>query len=345
MTGQSLYPRDNCFIVAEMSGNHGGSFDLAKEIICAAKDAGADAIKLQTYTADTITLNSDLPDFRIPSENPWSSRNTLYDLYKKAFTPWEWHKELFEYATKLGLVIFSSPFDKSAVDLLENLNTPMYKIASPEITDIPLIKYVAETGKPVILSAGIATKQDIILAIKTVRDTGNENITLCQCTSAYPTPFSEMNLNAIGKVKEDFRCIPGLSDHSPGSVAPIVGVTLGAQFIEKHFITDRRIQTEDSFFSLDKDEFKQMVDDVRKAESSLGLDDFSLSKSKASSRWGRRSLYIAAPICKGEVFTAKHVRSVRPGLSLHPMHETDIIGKVAKRDYIYGSRIDEIEIL
>ncbi len=327
------------YIVAEMSGNHGGSFDRAIQIIQAAKRAGADAVKLQTYTADTITLKSDGEDFRIPSTSPWNDYATLYDLYQRAFTPWEWHKDLFAEARRLDIEIFSSPFDESAVDLLEGLGANAYKIASPEITHIPLIKRVAQTHKPVIISTGVSTKEDLNLAVETLRTNGCDKLIILKCTTSYPAPLEDSNLRTIADMKKQFNCLSGLSDHTLGSTSPIVAVALGANFIEKHFGAESADQTVDSFFSLGEKAFAEMVQEIRNAEKCMGTVSYNIPDSAASSLRGRRSLYVSNSIKKGEVFTNKNVQSVRPSFGLHPKFYFDILGKKAKQDLTLGDRL------
>jgi len=314
------------FIIAELSANHNGSLENAFETIRAAKRAGADAIKLQTYTADTITLDVKSELFMINHGTAWDGRY-LYDLYKEAYTPWDWHESLFKVAKEEGLICFSSPFDFAAVDLLENLNAPAYKIASFEITDIPLIKYVASKGKPVIISTGIAAEEDIILAIASCKVMGNDQIILLQCTSEYPARPETANLKNISAITQKFGVLGGLSDHTLGTETALVAVALGAKVIEKHFILNREIGGVDSHFSLDENEFKQMVDGVRLAEKLLGRVDFSMTEKKKTSRRFSRSLFVAQDMKKGDIFTHDNVRSVRPGFGLHPKYLEDVIGK------------------
>jgi pseudaminic acid synthase len=330
------------FIIAELSANHNGSLELAKETIQAAKRAGADAIKLQTYTADTITLNVKTDDFKIAG-GLWDGK-FLYDLYKEAHTPWDWHPELFKVAHDEGLVCFSSPFDKTAVDFLEELNCPIYKIASFEITDIPLIEYVAATGKPVIISTGIATDEDIALALETCYQTGNRDVTLLKCTSSYPAPIEEANLVMIRDMAERFGVTTGLSDHTLGSLVPTLAVAMGAKVVEKHFILDKSIGGPDAAFSLDETEFTEMVQQVRLAEKALGLVDYRLSEAQKNSRQFARSLYVAEDIKKGEVITEENVRSVRPGHGLHPKYLSKILGKRVKRDLKIGTHLSMSDI-
>lgn len=316
----------NCFIIAELSANHGGDLNIAKETIRAAKRAGADAIKLQTYTADTITLNVRNDNFKINQGTAWDGQY-FYDLYKGASLPWEWHKELFSIAKEEGLVCFSSPFDSTAVDFLEDLDTPIYKIASFEITDIPLIEYVASKGKPIIISTGIATLEDIELAIQACKREGNHDITILKCTSAYPAEPEDANLITIPDIIKRFGVNSGLSDHTLGIEAPVVAVSLGAKVIEKHFILNKSIGGADAHFSLDEVEFKKMVEAVRMAEKMMGKVDYELTEKKKKSRFFSRSLFITEDVIQGEIITEKNVRSVRPGLGMHPKHYHKILGK------------------
>lgn len=324
------------FIIAEMSANHNQHKDVAIETIKAAKKAGVDAIKIQTYTADTITLNCNKPDF-VVGPGLWEGE-LYYNLYKKAYTPWEWHEEIFHVAKEEGLVCFSTPFDKTAVDLLEDLDNPIYKIASFEITDIPLIKYIAAKHKPIILSTGIATIEDIDLALQTIREEGNNDITLLKCTSAYPAPIEDANLLTISDMKERFNTKVGLSDHSMGSIVPMAAVALGAEVVEKHFIIDRSIGGPDSAFSMEAPEFKEMVDNIRMVEKSLGEVKYPTDPAKIKGRESSRSLYVAKDIKAGEKFTEENVRSVRPGFGLHPKYLPEILGKTAARDLEMGER-------
>lgn len=319
---------DGTFIIAELSANHGGKIEIAKETIKAAKEIGANAIKLQTYTADTLTLDSDKEDFIIKGGTLWDGKK-LYDLYKEAFMPWEWHKELFDYAREIGIDIFSSPFDKTAVDFLEQFNPSAYKIASFEITDYELIRYTASKGKPIIISTGIATIDEIQDAVDICRAEGNSDIILLKCTSAYPAALEDANLLTIPNLAETFDVISGFSDHTLGTTAPVVATTLGAKVIEKHFILDKSIGGADADFSLDKKEFSEMIKAVRDAEKLLGKVDYSMTEKKKKSRQFSRSLYVAEDIKAGEVMTEQNVRSVRPGYGLHPKYMKDVIGKKA----------------
>ena len=330
-----MLKKDSVFIIAELSANHGGSLEVAKETLRAAKRAGADAIKLQTYTADTITLNVKNDFFKIAHGTAWDGQY-LYDLYKEASLPWEWHKPLFDLANAEGLICFSSPFDKTAVDYLENLNTPIYKVASFEITDIPLIKYMASKQKPMIISTGIATIEDIELAIKTCKEEGNSDITILKCTSAYPAEPADANLLTIPDINKRFGVKAGLSDHTLGIQAPIVAVALGAKIIEKHFILDKSIGGADAHFSLDEKEFKQMVDAVRLTETMLGKVDYEMTEKKKKSREFSRSLFVVQDVNSGDSITEQNVKSVRPGFGMHPKYFDKIIGKVFLKDVRRG---------
>ena len=326
------------FIIAELSANHNGSLEIAKETIKAAKRSGANAIKLQTYTADTLTINSKKKDFIIDG-TIWSGQN-YYSLYQQAYTPWEWHKELFDLAKKEGLICFSSPFDKTAVDFLEKLNVPAYKVASFEITDIPLIKYIASKGKPIIFSTGISELKDIDLAIQTCQMEGNNNLALLKCTSSYPAPISEANLCMIKDLRDRYNLITGLSDHTIGSTVPIISIAFGAKIIEKHFIIDRSIGGPDSSFSMDENEFSLMVKKIRDAEKSIGVVDYKLTAKQLQGRNFSRSLYIVKDVKKGDVISEDNIRSIRPGFGLHPKYYFEILGKTFKRAMESGDRLE-----
>ena len=323
------------FIIAELSANHNGSLDNALETVKAAKRAGADCIKLQTYTADTITLDSDKEDFVIKG-TIWDGKK-LHTLYQEAYTPWEWHEQIYRVAKEEGLICFSSPFDKTAVDLLESLHSPAYKIASFEITDIPLIEYVASKGKPVIISTGIARQDDIELALDACHRMGNYNVALLKCTSSYPAPIEEANMCMVKDLAEKYNVISGLSDHTMGSTVPIVATVFGAKIIEKHFIIDRAIGGPDASFSMNEEEFTAMVKAVREAEKATGIVDYTLTKKQAKGRDFSRSLYIAEDIKAGDIFTDKNLRSVRPGFGLHPKYYNEIIGKKSNQDLDKGT--------
>ena len=324
------------FIIAELSANHNGNINTAIKTIRAAKRAGADCIKFQTYTADTITIDSKKDDFLIKG-TIWEGRN-LHELYQEAYTPWEWHEELMKAAKAEGLVCFSSPFDKTAVDFLEKLDVPAYKIASFEITDIPLIEYVASKGKPIIISTGIAELEDIELALDACRRMGNNDIALLKCTSSYPAPINEANMVMIKDLAERFNVICGLSDHTMGATVPVVATCFGAKIIEKHFILDRSIGGPDASFSMNEEEFTAMVKAVREAESAIGLVDYTLTEKQAKGKDFSRSLYVVEDIKAGEVISEKNVRSIRPGFGLHPKHLKEILGKVVSKDLEKGER-------
>jgi len=326
------------FIIAEISANHNGSLETAIETIKAAKRAGADAIKFQTYTADTLTLDVKNDDFKIKGGTLWDDKY-LYDLYKEAYTPWDWHQQLFDVAKEEGLVCFSSPFDKTAVDFLEKLNVPAYKIASFEITDIPLIEYVASKGKPVIISTGIAEIEDIELALEVCKRIGNSDIALLKCTSSYPAPIEEANMIMISDLAKRFNVISGLSDHTMGSTVPIVATVLGAKIIEKHFILDRNIGGPDADFSMDETEFTAMVKAVREAEKAVGVIDYNLTPKQKKGKDFSRSLYVSDDIKMGEVFTEDNIRSVRPGFGLHPKYYSQLLGTTATKNYKKGDRL------
>ena len=325
------------FIIAELSANHNGDLSIAIETIKAAKRAGADCIKLQTYTADTITIDSDKDDFVI-NDTIWSGRK-LHELYQEAYTPWEWHEQIFKVANEEGLICFSSPFDNTAVDFLENLNTPAYKIASFEITDIPLIEYVASKGKPIIISTGIAELEDIELAVETCRKSGNNQIALLKCTSSYPAPIEEANMCMIRDLAKRFNVISGLSDHTMGATVPIVATSFGAKIIEKHFILDRSIGGPDASFSMNEYEFTEMVKMVREAESAVGLIDYELTAKQKKGRDFSRSLYIVKDINEGDILTMDNVRSIRPGFGLHPKYLKTLLGKKTKKNLFRGNRL------
>lgn len=332
----NVFNKSGCFVIAELSANHGGDIEIAKETIRAAKRAGADAIKLQTYTADTITLDVKNDLFKISQGTVWDGQY-LHDLYKEASLPWEWHKELFSVAKEEGIVCFSSPFDITAVDFLEELNNPIYKIASFEITDIPLIEYIAKKKKPVIISTGIAGLEDIELAIETCRNVGNDQITILKCTSAYPALPEDANLLTIPDIAKRFNVIAGLSDHTLGIEAPVVAVSLGAKVIEKHFILNKEIGGPDAHFSLDEDQFTEMVKAIRVTEKLLGSPEYQLTEKKKKSREFSRSLFIAQDVKKGDIINNDNIRSVRPGFGLHPKYLKEVIGSKFNNDYAKGT--------
>ena len=316
------------YIIAEMSANHLMDYERAKKIIKAAKDSGADAIKLQTYRPDTITVDCRGDEFMATPGSPWEGMN-LYELYSTAYTPWEWHEGLFTYAKEIGITCFSSPFDLTAVDLLESLEAPAYKIASFEINDIPLIRKCAHTGKPIIISTGIARLEDIELALKTCKEEGNENVILLKCVSEYPTPYEELNLKTISKMKEDFECVVGLSDHSMGNAVDVAGVTLGACVIEKHLTLRRADGGPDGMFSMEPEELKEMTDNIRNIEKAVGTATYELTPKQMKSRERSRSLYVVEDIREGEKFTPRNMKSIRPNFGLHTKYYDDSIGKTA----------------
>ena len=324
-----------CFIIAELSANHNGDLNVAIETIRAAKKAGADAIKLQTYTPDTLTIDCNNEHFKIEGGTLWDGK-TLYELYGEAYTPWSWHNQLFEVAREEGLICFSSPFDTTAVDFLEKFNVPAYKIASFEIQDIPLITYTASKGKPIIISTGIAEETDVQLAVDTCRKAGNNDIILLKCTSSYPAPLELANLNTIPDLKQRFKVEVGFSDHTYGFLAPIVAVTLGAKVIEKHFILDKSIGGPDADFSLDVSEFTEMVSKVRDAEKLLGTVSYEISDKVKNNKKFARSLFVCENVKKGDTITKENIRSIRPGYGLHPKYYDEILGKTFSEDVQRG---------
>lgn len=327
------------YIIAELSANHCQDFDLAVKTIQAIKKSGADAVKLQTYTPDTITIDSDNEYFQIDQGTLWDGK-TLYQLYQEAYTLWEWQPKLKEIAEELGLIFLSSPFDRTAVDFLEEMNVPAYKVASFEITDIPLIEYVASKGKPVIISTGIATLADIEEAVNACKKMGNRQIALLKCTSAYPAPLEEVNLRTIPNLADTFNTVVGLSDHTLGISVPIAAVALGAKIIEKHFILNRNMGGPDAAFSMEPHEFRSMVEAVREVEKALGTVNYNLTEKTKKSRDFSRSLFIVNDIKAGESFTEDNVRSIRPGFGLHPRYLEQIIGKNARKDIEKGTPLD-----
>lgn len=324
------------FIVAEVSANHLQDFERAKAIIKAAADAGADAVKLQTYTADTITLDCDNDYFQITQGTIWDG-TTLHKLYQEAFTPWEWQPELLKYANELGMECFSSPFDHTAVDFMEEMNMPAYKIASFEINDIPLIRKIAKLGKPMIFATGIAYLEDIERALQVCKEEGNEQVILLKCTSQYPSPYESMNLKVIPNMAEVFDCMTGLSDHSMGCTVAVASVALGAKMVEKHLTLSRADGGPDADFSMEPAEFKQMVDEIRIVEKALGKVTYELTEQQVRSREDGRSLFVVKDVKEGEIFTEDNVRSIRPNFGLHTMYYEDILGKKAKKDIAKGT--------
>ena len=323
-------------IVAELSANHNHDINIAKQSIEAAKNVGADAIKIQTYTPDTMTIDCDNEYFKVNQGTIWDGI-TLFSLYEQAYTPWEWHKELFDFAKKIGIEIFSTPFDKSAVDLLENLGCPIYKIASFEITDTPLIKYVASKGKPMILSVGIATLQEIEEAVAACKSQSNNDITLLQCTSQYPANPEDAELMTMVDMKDRFGVKVGLSDHTMGSEVACVATAMGATLIEKHFILDKDIGGPDASFSMNQEEFAKMVEAVRRVEKIMGHPSYEMTESKKNSRIFARSLFVVKDVKKGEPITEDNVRSIRPGYGMSPKDLEDILGKKFALDICRGT--------
>lgn len=328
------------FIIAELSANHLQDFEIATKTIYAMKEAGADCVKLQTVEPGSLTIESDKPDFIIKGGTAWDGK-TLFDLYNEVQTPWDWHQPIKELVESLEMEFFSSPFNNSAVDFLESMNVPAYKIASFEITDIPLIKYVASKGKPIIISTGIAEENDIIDAINACHEVGNKEVILLKCTSAYPTPFDEVNLNMIPTLRKKFNCHIGLSDHTMGSTVPMGAVALGARVIEKHFILDRKMGGPDAGFSMEPHEFKAMVNSVRDLERALGNPEIRISEKIKKSRDFARSLYVVENINKGDIFTEKNVKSIRPGFGMKPKYLNTVLGKEATCNIEKGSPMSE----
>ena len=327
------------FIIAELSANHMNDFDIAVKTIEAMAQSGADAVKFQTFTPDTITLDCDNEYFQIKQGTIWDGQ-VLHELYEDAYMPWDWQPKLKKIAEDLGLIVFSSPFDKTSVDFLEDMDVPAYKIASFEITDIPLIEYVASKGKPIIISTGIASIEDIELAVQTCLNEGNDQICLLKCTSSYPAPLEEINLNTLLDMSDKFHCIVGLSDHTLGGEVSIASVALGAKIIEKHFILDRNLGGPDSEFSMEPLEFKEMVDSVRNVEKALGKISYDLTDKIKANREFSRSLFVVEDIKNGEIITEDNVRSIRPGFGLHPKYFNKILGKRVNKNLKKGTPFD-----
>ncbi len=336
--GRKIGPGQPPYIVAEMSGNHNGDIGRALALIDAAKAAGADAVKLQTYTADTITIDHDGPEFRMHG-GLWDGRR-LYELYQEAHTPWNWHGRLFEHARSIGIDIFSSPFDPTAVELLSSLGAPAFKIASFELVDIPLIELCARTGKPLIMSTGLASAAEITEALAAAQGAGDGGVILLHCTSAYPAPASEMNLRTLQHLADQHGVVVGLSDHTLGVTVSLAAVALGACFIEKHFTLSRAEGGVDSDFSLEPHELKTLVDESRVAWESLGTVRYDEVPSEASNRGNRRSLYVVADIARGERLTPQNVRSIRPGYGMPPKHLPEVLDRTASRDLARGTPLD-----
>lgn len=331
------------FIIAELSANHNHNKQVALDTIRAAKQCGADAVKIQTYTADTMTIDSNKEWFKIHG-TIWNGEN-LYNLYQKAYTPWEWHEEIFHVAKEEGLICFSTPFDKSSVDFLETLNCPIYKIASFEITDVELIKYAASKGKPMIISTGIATEDDINLALQACGSVGNAQVTLLKCTSAYPAQISDANLSMISDMQKRFQVPVGLSDHTMGTTVSVASVALGATIIEKHFIMDRKIGGPDASFSMEPDEFASMVKQVREVEKAMGQVSYPTDATKIKGREFSRSLFVVSDVKAGDVFSEDNIRSIRPGNGLAPKYLSDVLGKRAAHDIERGTPLSFNDIV
>ncbi len=334
IAGRAIGPGQPPYVIAEMSGNHNGDIGRALALIDAAKAAGADAVKLQTYTADTITIDHDGPGF-IVNGGLWDGRR-LYELYREAHTPWDWHPRLFQHARDVGIACFSSPFDPTAVDFLERLGAPAYKVASFEIVDTPLVARMAQTGKPLIISTGLASETDIAEAVAAARGAGAQEIVLLHCTSGYPTPADQMHLKTMPHLARAHGVIAGLSDHTLGTAVAVAAVALGAAVIEKHFTLARADGGPDSAFSLEPDELARLVADCRDAWAALGDVHYEEVAAEAASRDHRRSLYVVADVRRGEALSAANVRSIRPGHGLPPRHLPEILGRTAARDLKRG---------
>ena len=332
------------YFIAEMSGNHGGSLEKALEIVRSVAETGADCLKLQTYTADTITIDCDTPDFQTTPGGLWEGR-TLYDLYEEAHTPWAWQKEIKDECERLGLDFISSVFDPTSVDFLESIGCEMYKIASPELIDTPLIKYAARTGKPMVISCGMGTADEIQEAVDACHSVGNDQVVLLKCTSEYPAVYEDMNIATMADMRERFGCAVGLSDHSMGWGVDVAAATLGASVIEKHYCLSREEKTVDSDFSMEPEEFKAMIRDIRRAKVSIGKVTYDRTEREANKVNSRRSIYAVKDIAIGEVFSAENVRSIRPGYGLAPKHLSELLGKTAKRNIKFGERITEKDLV
>ena len=337
INGRNIGSDYSPYIIAEMSANHNGDINNAYKIIDMAKSSGADCVKLQTYSPDTLTIDSNLPDFQL-TEGLWAGQS-LYELYKSAYMPWEWHKPLFDYAKKIGITVFSSPFDKTAVDFLEDLNAPAYKIASFEVIDLPLIKYVAQTGKPMIVSTGMADEQEIQEAIETARDGGCKELAVLHCVSSYPAPAGDYNLKTLVDMQQKFGLITGLSDHTIDNITAITSIALGASIIEKHVTLDRKGGGPDDSFSLEYDELLELCVNAKTAWEALGRVDYGRKSSEQGNVKFRRSLYFTKDIKAGEVITKDHVKSIRPGYGLAPKYISLVLGKVVKNNISAGTAV------
>ena len=330
---------ERTFLVAEVSANHLQDYGRAEAIIRAAKEAGADAVKLQTYTPDTITLDCDNDYFQITQGTIWDG-TTLHKLYEEAYTPWEWQPKLMELANGLGMECFSSPFDATAVDFMREMDMPAYKVASFEINDIPLIRRIARIGKPIIFATGIAYLEDIERALAVCKEEGNEQVILLKCTSTYPSPYEDMNLKIIPHMAETFDCLAGLSDHSMGTAVAVAGVALGAKMVEKHLTLSRADGGPDAAFSMEPEEFRKMAEEIRIVEKALGRVTYELTEKQKKSREDGRSLFVVEDIGKGEIFTEENVRSIRPAFGMHTMYYDEVIGKKARVDIAKGTPLD-----
>lgn len=330
---------ERTFLVAEVSANHLQDYGRAEAIIRAAKEAGADAVKLQTYTPDTITLDCDNDYFQITQGTIWDG-TTLHKLYEEAYTPWEWQPKLMELANGLGMECFSSPFDATAVDFMREMDMPAYKVASFEINDIPLIRRIARIGKPIIFATGIAYLEDIERALAVCKEEGNEQVILLKCTSTYPSPYEDMNLKVIPHMAETFDCLAGLSDHSMGTAVAVASVALGAKMVEKHLTLSRSDGGPDAAFSMEPEEFRKMAEEIRIVEKALGRVTYELTEKQKKSREDGRSLFVVKDIGKGEIFTEENVRSIRPAFGMHTMYYDEVIGKKARVDIAKGTPLD-----
>ena len=328
-----------CFIIAEISGNHNGKIKNALKIIYHAKKSGADAVKLQTYKPDTITINTNSKDFLIPQNSPWKSKKTLWELYKKAQTPWQWHKKLFSYARKIGIEIFSSPFDESAIDFLEKLKCPAYKIASPELNHLPLLEKIAKTKKPIIFSTGLSNYKEVKKTYNFLKSKGAKKIIILKCDTSYPSKLEDANLLTINHIKQKFKCLAGFSDHTRGIIAPLSAVALGANIIEKHFKFSKIKSSVDDFFSLNEIEFKKMINYIRDLEKCRGRIFYNLSKNAKKNLNGKRSIYFCKNVAKNEIITKKNIKIVRPSHGLNPKYYNKIIGMYSKKSFKIGDRV------
>lgn len=343
INGRQIGEGAPAYIIAEMSGNHAGSIERAKDIIYAAKECGADCIKIQTYTADTMTIDCDNPYFQI-TEGTWEGEN-LYKLYQKAFTPWEWQEELSQEAKKVGIDFLSTPFDQTSVDFLEKLELPFYKVASFELVDIPLLEYIASKKKPIVMSTGMGTLEEIEEAVQAIYGQGNHDLALMKCSSAYPAKREQMNLRTIRDMQERFHVPVGLSDHSMGSFSATTAVALGASIIEKHFCLSRTIKNPDCTFSMEPHEFKQMVEEIREVEKALGKVTYGVSKQEEYNTRFRRSLFVVKDIAKGEELTTENIRSIRPSNGLKPKYMKDVLGKKANKPLAKGTPLSFEDLL